>query len=118
MLAAAKLIDALKVLRFVMENICGASTSPVWLYTKAFLKKADYTTLEYSVNINHCGVPQNRLHLFAVGSKTATRNTWANLDAMAQNFLAHGPDALAQVLKSDGQRRPSVDDAVVGVKDS
>ena len=59
-LAAARLIKALKVPHFVIENVCGAASSPVWRHTKAFLKEAGYATMEYTVNANDCGVPQNR----------------------------------------------------------
>jgi site-specific DNA-cytosine methylase len=73
MLAAARLIKALKAPHFVMENVCGTASFPVWRHTKAFLKEAGYATTEYTVNANDCGVPQNRLRLFAVGSITATK---------------------------------------------
>ena len=37
MLAAARLIEALNILHFAMENVYGAASSPVWQHTKAFL---------------------------------------------------------------------------------
>ena len=118
MLAAARLIKALKVPHFVMENVCDVTTSPVWLHTKAFLKEAGYAITEYTVNANDCGVPQRRLRLFAVGSSTASKQSWSKLDSLSLEFSAHGPDTPARAAEFNGCRRPSVKDSVVGVKNS
>ena len=76
MLAATRLIDAIGAPHFVMENVCGVTTSPIWLKTKAFLAKQGYKTVEMVINSNDCGVPQKRECLFAVGFKMEGKVTW------------------------------------------
>ena len=117
MLAVARLIKALKVPHFVMENVCGAASSPVWQHTKAFLKEAGYATTEYTINANDRGVLQNMLRLFAVGSRTATKQSWSKLDALALGFFIQGPDTPTRATEYNGCRRPSDKDSVIGVKD-
>ena len=102
MLAAARLIKALDVPHFVMENVVGVKSSPVWLRSKSFLAQAGYKTLELVVNANHCGVPQNRERLFAVGSKVVTTKIWESLASQAFDYAAEGPDTLTRTQEFGG----------------
>jgi hypothetical protein len=52
-----------------------------------------------------------------VGSRTATKQSWSELDALAIDFSSHGPNTPVRAAEFFGCRRPSVKDSVIGVKD-
>jgi len=112
MLSAAKLIHALDAPHFIMENVCSVAKSPVWLEAKSFLFDRGYRTLELEVNANHCGVPQKRIRLFAIGSKTASPEMFDAVEAMALDIACAGPDTPSRNDEFGGCRRPVVIDII------
>ena len=79
---------------------------------KELFSDSGFSTVEILVNANDCGVPQNRIRMFAIGSKDADQKQLAVIEAMALANIVKGPDT-AKVAAEFGEcRRPAVNDVI------
>lgn len=118
MLAAARLIDRLRVPHFVMENVKGVLKSPEWETTMSFMRGRGYDSRAVMVNTNDCRVPQKRHRVFVIGSRTAGSIELDPVRGMVEEWRTAGPDTPARAAAFEGNRRLAVRDALPGVKDS